>query len=78
MRTAAPRHTQAEEPAHGCEGNRIFRIFEERGIDPGLSHDVGRIDGVLGKLTRDAVQKEQSRLGLPADAWPTRELLARL
>ncbi|MCB2095311.1 MAG: lytic murein transglycosylase [Rhodobacteraceae bacterium] len=41
-------------------------------------HDVGRIDGVLGKLTRDAVQKEQSRLGLPADAWPTRELLARL
>lgn len=41
-------------------------------------HDVGRIDGILGALTRAAVQKEQVRLGLPADAWPTRELLNRL
>jgi lytic murein transglycosylase len=41
-------------------------------------HDVGAIDGILGALTRAAVQKEQIRLGLPADAWPTRELLARL
>ena len=41
-------------------------------------HDVGKIDGVLGALTRTAVQKEQQRLGLPADAWPTPALLARL
>ncbi len=41
-------------------------------------HDVGGIDGVLGRLTRSAVQKEQERLGLPADAWPTPELLGRL
>ena len=41
-------------------------------------HDVGGIDGILGALTRDAVQDEQIRLGLPADAWPTRELLRRL
>ena len=41
-------------------------------------HDVGGIDGILGALTRAAVQKEQQRLGLPADAWPTRELLGRL
>ncbi len=41
-------------------------------------HDVGGIDGVLGRLTRSAVQKEQERLGLPADAWPTTELLGRL
>ncbi|MEQ9042127.1 MAG: lytic murein transglycosylase [Silicimonas sp.] len=41
-------------------------------------HDVGGIDGILGAMTRDAVQKEQVRLGLPADAWPTRELLNRL
>ena len=41
-------------------------------------HDVGKIDGVLGALTRAAVQKEQIRLGLPADAWPTSELLAAL
>lgn len=41
-------------------------------------YKVGKIDGILGKLTRDAVQKEQARLGMPADAWPTKELLARL
>jgi lytic murein transglycosylase len=41
-------------------------------------HDVGAIDGILGALTRAAVQKEQMRLGLPADAWPTRDLLNRL
>lgn len=41
-------------------------------------HDVGGIDGILGAKTRAAVQREQARLGLPADAWPTRELLARL
>ena len=43
-----------------------------------LGHDVGKIDGILGAGTRDAVQKEQDRLGLPADAWPTAELLDAL
>jgi lytic murein transglycosylase len=41
-------------------------------------HDVGKIDGILGAQTRTAVQKEQVRLGLPADAWPTRALLDAL
>jgi peptidoglycan hydrolase-like protein with peptidoglycan-binding domain len=41
-------------------------------------HDVGKIDGILGAGTRAAVRAEQVRLGLPADAWPTRELLNRL
>ncbi len=41
-------------------------------------HDVGGIDGILGAMTRNAVQKEQKRLGLPSDAWPTAELLKRL
>ncbi|PYF12107.1 lytic murein transglycosylase [Rhodobacter viridis] len=43
-----------------------------------LRHDVGPIDGILGEKTREAVQAEQSRLGLPADAWPTAALLAAL
>lgn len=43
-----------------------------------LGHDVGAIDGILGASTRIAVQKEQARLGLPADAWPTAELLGKL
>lgn len=41
-------------------------------------HDVGKIDGILGLGTRNAVRAEQARLGLPADGWPTPELLARL
>ncbi|WP_435140507.1 lytic murein transglycosylase [Pseudopelagicola sp. nBUS_19] len=43
-----------------------------------FGHDVGKVDGILGKLTRAAVQKEQLRLKLPADAWPTIELLEKL
>jgi lytic murein transglycosylase len=41
-------------------------------------YDVGAIDGILGEKTREAVQREQVRLGLPADAWPTRALLGQL
>lgn len=41
-------------------------------------HDVGKVDGILGAKTRAAVQKEQARLGLPADAWPTAGLLQKL
>ncbi len=41
-------------------------------------YDVGQIDGILGAGTRAAVQAEQKRLGLAADAWPTRALLDRL
>lgn len=43
-----------------------------------LGHDVGKIDGILGAGTRLAVQKEQIRLGQPADGWPTRALLDAL
>jgi peptidoglycan hydrolase-like protein with peptidoglycan-binding domain len=43
-----------------------------------LGHDVGRIDGIIGAGTRAAVKKEQIRLGLVADAYPTEELLVRL
>ncbi len=41
-------------------------------------YDVGDIDGILGANTRKAVQQEQQRLGLPADAWPTLALLNQL
>lgn len=41
-------------------------------------HDVGKVDGILGAGTRGAVQAEQMRLGLPADAWPTPALLSKL
>ena len=41
-------------------------------------YDVGAIDGILGAKTRDAVQDVQKKLGLPADAWPTQQLLNAL
>lgn len=44
----------------------------------GRGYKMGRIDGVFGTMTRDAVRTEQQRLGLPADSWPTRELLEKL
>ncbi|MEM6620227.1 MAG: lytic murein transglycosylase [Pseudomonadota bacterium] len=68
-------------------------VFDAGNPDPALSdgqmkslqtklrargYDVGKIDGILGARTRAAVQAEQIRLGLPADAWPTVELLSRL
>jgi len=43
-----------------------------------LGHDVGKIDGILGSGTRAAIQKEQLRLGLPADGWATQALLSAL
>lgn len=41
-------------------------------------HDVGKIDGVLGIGTREAVRAEQKRLGMPVDGWPTSALLNAL
>jgi lytic murein transglycosylase len=40
--------------------------------------DVGKIDGFLGLKTRQAVKAMQSKYGLPADSYPTAELLARM
>ncbi|WP_300058826.1 lytic murein transglycosylase [uncultured Roseobacter sp.] len=68
-------------------------VYDAGNPDPGLSgaqikelqrklqargHDVGKVDGILGARSRAAVQAEQKRLGLPADAWPTPALLSRL
>jgi peptidoglycan hydrolase-like protein with peptidoglycan-binding domain len=38
----------------------------------------GGVDGKLGSTTRAAVKGAQLRLGLPADSYPTPELLARM
>jgi len=40
--------------------------------------DVGKIDGVIGAATRDAIRTMQVKFGLPADAYPTAELLDHL
>jgi lytic murein transglycosylase len=40
--------------------------------------DVGKVDGVLGQQSRTAIKTMQAKYGLPADSWPTAELLARM
>jgi hypothetical protein len=40
--------------------------------------NVGKVDGVLGQQSRTAIKAMQIRYGLPADSWPTAELLARM
>jgi lytic murein transglycosylase len=40
--------------------------------------DVGKVDGVLGQQSRSAVKAMQIKYSLPADSWPTAELLAKM
>jgi hypothetical protein len=40
--------------------------------------NVGKIDGVLGQQSRTAIKAMLVKYGLPADSWPTAELLARM
>ena len=40
--------------------------------------NVGKVDGVLGQQSRTAIKAMQIKHGLPADSWPTAELLARM
>jgi peptidoglycan hydrolase-like protein with peptidoglycan-binding domain len=54
------------------ETRELQQILQRRG------YDVGRIDGVLGLKSRTAVRDVQMKLGLPADSWPTAELMQRL
>jgi len=65
----------AGDPAPGLTGGQMKRLQEKLRA---RGHDVGGVDGILGAKTRAAVQAEQERLGLPADAWPTPDLLNRL
>jgi lytic murein transglycosylase len=44
----------------------------------GAGFTVGKIDGVLGQQSRSAVKAMQIKYGLPADSWPTAELLAKM
>jgi lytic murein transglycosylase len=40
--------------------------------------NVGKIDGIMGQQSRTAVKAMQVKYGLPADSWPTAELLIQL
>jgi len=62
-------------PEEGLVGESM-KLLQQKLADRG--YDVGGIDGILGQMTRDAVRKEQIRLDLPADGWPTSALLSNL
>ncbi len=51
---------------------QLQRALQRRG------YDVGKIDGIIGAGTRRSVKAMQAKFGMPADSWPTRELLQRL
>jgi lytic murein transglycosylase len=68
---------------HPGQGDKIpsLSIDEVRELQTILAKrgfDVGRIDGILGVKSRQAVRSMQIKLKLPADAWPTADFLARL
>jgi len=70
---APPLDPRSPEPGLNNEQMKALQTkLEARG------YDVGTVDGILGTNTREAIRKEQMRLGLPVDGWPTPELLAKL
>jgi peptidoglycan hydrolase-like protein with peptidoglycan-binding domain len=54
------------------EMKELQQLLVRRGFD------VGKIDGVVGASTRDAIRTMQIKYGLPADGYPSAELLDRL
>jgi len=71
----APKMRGARAKIHSLSSSQIKtlqRLLVRRG------YDVGKIDGIIGEKTRIAVREVQLSLHLPADAYPTEELLRRL
>jgi len=55
-----------------AETKQLQNILKSKG------YDVGKVDGVIGANTRASVRKEQKRLGMAADGYPTKQLLRKL
>jgi hypothetical protein len=55
-----------------AQAKLLQQILAKRGFD------VGKIDGVIGAASRNAIRQMQIKYGLPADGYPTPELLAAL
>jgi lytic murein transglycosylase len=70
---AAPLHRGNAPPALSFEQVKELQTLLTR-----AGFDVGKIDGFLGLKSRQAVKAMQIKYGLPADSYPTEELLARM
>ena len=64
--------TTAVQPISTAQMMELQRLLVRHG------YSVGDVDGKLGSATRDAVKKAQIKVGLPADSYPTAELIAKL
>ncbi|MFZ3309807.1 MAG: lytic murein transglycosylase [Xanthobacteraceae bacterium] len=68
-------------PLHHGNPPPALPFTEVKALQTMLAHagyDVGAIDGFLGLKTRQAVKAMQQKYELPADSYPTAELLARM
>ncbi len=68
-----PRRRQDRAAAVDAAGDGFAAPADQAGYE-----GVGEIDGKVGSGTRAAVKKAQMKLGLPADSYPTAELIERL
>ena len=50
----------------------LQNILKSKGLN------VGKVDGILGRNTRQSVRLIQIEFGFPADSWPTKDLLKEL
>jgi membrane-bound lytic murein transglycosylase B len=66
LQTARP---LAEYPLSRSQIEKIQELLVAQGYDP------GPVDGVLGSKTRQAIKEFQRTAKLPADGYPTPELL---
>lgn len=71
----APPVSKGNGPVNALDYNQIMELQK---ILSRMGYDVGKIDGKLGAASRAAVKSVQIKLGLPADSWPTPDLLERL
>src|SRR4051812_16476488 len=71
----APPMRQPAAPVAQLQLNEL-REMQQHLVRAGFN--VGKIDGIMGQQSRSAVKAMQIKYGLPADSWPTAELLARM
>lgn len=71
----APAYNKGSQPIEELtyeQGKELQRLLNKRGFFN------GEVDGKIGAGTRAAVKAAQLKLGMPADSYPTPELLERL
>ncbi len=73
--TGAPAYNKGKPniPAYALQETRNLQELLVR-----HGYDVGKLDGIMGAATRDAIRQAQIKFGLPADSYPSDELFQRL